>query len=439
LAVTQALVENDARRRPPQGLDKAGGDETGRGDDDVAGQQRPQRAIAVEHRHHRAAVAGFTDVDDGVVDEGRQGQVFRQRGDEGAVALGPRDHRALGDTGATAGAEVEEAGPGAGLVEVDAVVVADGVVAQPVQVRRREALLQQELAKTHAVERQQVGVARGAGPRQGEGGMAGGVDEGAVRVDEGLEAAQVAFVPGVEGGVGREALVEGAVDEEALVGLATAEALVDDGMPQRIAALDGAQLVEHADGEGVVVERGRDVVGAPWKACHRALAVAGRAAEPVVELDELHALEAGRPQSPHGGEPGHAATDDDRIKDRRIRRHRRRRKRPRPVQLAQPMPQRHAGIDEFAVGHGVVDAGRRCRQRQRRQPHRRQCRRAEQGREEVPSTRPEVRVGGHVSAGPGWPRPRRGARGSGCRAGSRPPPPAPCRAETHRARRARRR
>ncbi len=238
-------------------------------------------------------------------------QVFHER----EVALGPREERrGLGVVAAVqARGEVVHERPRAGLREGEAEVVAAGVVAEPREAARAIALRGEPRGGAHAVEGEQLLVARARVHRAREGAAA--LRIAALRKSAHLrvETQALGALGGrlTDGGV--EARVPSSAVVEALFGFAHEARLVVAGQAARVASGDEAHLLEQADERGVLGRGRRQVVRAPGVR-HAARAAAERgAADLALELEQTEIVEARAAQCARRGEPGDAAADDDHI------------------------------------------------------------------------------------------------------------------------------
>ena len=269
----------------------------------------------VEPAHRRAAGIRDDVEDDGAGHDPAAGGL-REVLCDAAVSLGPGEERggllerAVRRGPAQARGEVVDAGPGGGVVERGAEVVARRVLGEPEEARPREAAARQPLAHRDPVEGGPLGVVGGAAAGEGEGAPPLRVARGGEAEHLALEARELRAVLVRGAGPRVEPLVPDPAEEEALLGLGAEHLLGPLGLAVGVPPGQGAHLGEELLESGVLVERHGDVVRAPGERRDGVLSRPGVAARVVLQLVEAEVGEAGAGERPGGGEPGDPGAED---------------------------------------------------------------------------------------------------------------------------------
>ena len=253
--------------------------------------------------------------DDGAGDDPVAG-VLHEVFHEAAVPLGPGQERGgllegtVRRSPAQARGEVVDAGPGGGVVERGAEVVAGGVLGEPEEACAREAAARQPLAHRDPVERGPLGVVGRAAAGDGEGAAPLRVPLGSEAEHLPLEARELLAVLAGRARARVEPLVPDPAEEEALLGLGAEHLLGPLGLAVGSAARQGADLGEERLEGGVPVDRHRDVVRAPGEGRDGVLSGTGVAARVVLQLVEAVIGEARASEGPGGGEAGDSCAEN---------------------------------------------------------------------------------------------------------------------------------
>ena len=207
--------------------------------------------------------------------------------------------------------EVEQPGPRARLLHRHAVVVAAGVVHEPLQAIRSEVVLRQPLAHRDAVEFRHDRIV-GAG-RHGNGERLAALAVAPARplAHLGVEARELCLVLARLPDVKVEPFVPASPEEGPFLRIATQHLLGDDRRAVRMRAFDDAEFLEQRDEEFVLGERRGDVVRPPRVRPDGGFASARGAAGCGFEFEKYEIGDAGVVEAPRRRKPGDAPTDDD--------------------------------------------------------------------------------------------------------------------------------